>query len=201
MSRLAWTTQRGVSRRWLGAAGAALLACGLLPATVSAAPDPSSCASYRVIYFQADVPAAFRTPGSHSWQYRSTWTDADGTAYDETSDPISVDVAPGASAYQGNVLLRFYSAWGQVAVGSYDFGVAAISPTQPVIFLSSWLLDPGDTAFASSIQQWVRYTDSSGSWSAWIPEMHGPAQSACAPGGNVHAGGLFVQARGWARGA
>jgi hypothetical protein len=200
MSRLAWMRQQGVPRRWLGAAVAALLACGLLPATVSAAPDPLSCASARAIYFQADVPAAFRTSGSHSWQYRSTYTDADGTAHDETSDPISVAVVPGASAYEGNVLLRFFAAWGQIAIGSYDFDVAAISPTQPVIFLSNWYLDPGDTAFASSIRQWVRYTDASGNWSEWIPEMHGPAQSACAPGGNGHAGGLFIQSRGWAKG-
>lgn len=178
--------------------GVTMLALVLFPAGAVAAGGPSPCAKLPVIYFATPVPTAFQAPGTYEWQYHATWTDADGTFVDGgITDPATVDVVDGAPVYRGNVLLRVFSAWGQLPDGSIDFGVASIAPTQAAIFFSGWLFNAGDTIFKSTIAQSVRWRVAGGTWSAWIAQAHGPAQSACAPGGANHAGGLFVQSWGW----
>ena len=181
-------------RRVMTALGAvALLAA--VPAGALAAPDPSSCASVRVVNFVMNLPVGYWPAGTGGIEYIITVVDADGNSFPfDNFHDFQVD--PGSVAHRGNVLIRLFSNWGMLADGSIDFDVQSIRPSQPTELLIQEFFDKSISAARDTV---VARTFRSGQWGAWMQLPQGPETSGCAPGGNAHFGGLFWQHHGWAQ--
>jgi hypothetical protein len=174
-------------------AAVALLAA--VPGGAVAAPDPSSCASVRTVYYVMNLPVGYWPVGTGGVEYILTFVDEAGNSFsDDEIHYFQVDSA--SPAYRGNVLIRLFSNWGMLSDGSFDFDVQTFLPSQPTELLVQEIFDPGTNVARDTL---VVRTSRNGAWSDWTQLPQGPSSSACAPGGNAHAGGLFWQHHGWAQ--
>jgi hypothetical protein len=185
------------SRRRVISALAAVALLTLAPAGATAAPDPSSCASFRNVYYVMDLPAGYWPAGAGpvGVEYIFTIVDAAGNSFPfQNAHYFQVDA--NSVAYRGNVLIRLFSNFGMLADGSVDFDVQSIRASQPTELMVQEFFDKGTNVALDTV---IARTFRNGQWGDWTQLPQGPSTTVCAPGGNAHFGGLFWQHHGWAQ--
>ncbi|HEX8024805.1 MAG TPA: hypothetical protein VF484_01240 [Candidatus Limnocylindrales bacterium] len=192
---------RRTSGALLRAALMAVTGLALSGGVVSAGSGPNSpnaCGQYgTVINFTMPLPSSIRTPGTHQYEFRSTWTPEFAGDPGEEIDANSVTFDNAAPVYPGTAFVRLFYLMVQLPDGSVSFDVTTLNPSQAGQFAASWFPADGDKVFASSVQVSVRWETSAGTWSDWTTVSKGPQTSVCAPGGVNHLGGFFKRAWGW----
>jgi len=127
----------------------AVAAMLLVPASlVSAISDKASfCATpyAQAIFFTMPLPDSIRTPGTHGYEFYSTWDGGDETA------PFQVTFDSAAPSYPGTVYLRPGWIMVPLADGSVTDQVDTLNPSQVGRFGFTWFLNFRDTTFANSI--------------------------------------------------
>jgi hypothetical protein len=145
-----------------------------------------------MIIFTMPVPASMRTPGTHQYEYLSTWDGGDETV------PYAVTYDSSAPTYADVYYLRPGWIWTRLADGSTTTDINVLNPAQPGRFGLNWYLNFKDTTFINSITVSVRWETSPGIWSAWQVLPKSPTTNPCQSGGLYHYGGYFKEAWGWA---
>jgi hypothetical protein len=179
-------------RRAITVVAALALVAGM-PAAAAAAPEPFSCASARTVLYVMSLPTGYWPAGTNGVEYILTFVDADGNAFaqDETH---YFEVAANSPSYRGNVLIRLYSNWGFNPDGSVEFDASRIRPSQPTSLFVQEVFDRGMDVSRDSL---LARTMRNGHWGSWMNITQGPSTVLCAPGGNLHWGGLFWRHHGW----
>lgn len=148
----------------------------LVPNAAAATPGPDSCAGGRAVPFSTAVPDAVRQPGTHRFEWRSTFTDENG----ETAEAFAqnqVKIVSGMSIYPNNVLLRLFR--NTTLVSGELIEVPEMSPSQPAVFYIAADSIKGDDVFLDSFRTWFRYESTRNHWSAWVELPRGPETNFC----------------------
>ena len=186
------TPRRSMTGGFGAAMAAASLFVGLLlPAAVLAKPSDETCAAYRVVPFSTPAPAGMRTAGTHRFQYRSSYLNADGTTgTDDIENQIAI--VPGTPLYPNKVLLRLFSNLTLLSNGDID-SIDEMAPNQPASLYVAAYSIKSDHVFLDSFRLWYRYEGAPGRWSAWTELARGPVANFC----NQVTNGQWKKTFGW----
>ena len=163
----------------------------LFPGGALARPADDSCAALRAIPFSTAVPDAFRTAGTHRFEWLSTYANPDGTTVEDlVQNRIAID--PNVALYPNTVLLRLFRSTTLLASGEI-VDVTAMNPAQDARFYIAAYSFHGDNLFLDSIRIWLRYETSRNRWSPWVELEAGPETSFC----NQVTRSAWTKAYGW----
>jgi hypothetical protein len=172
-------------------AGASLIAILAAPATVSAAPDESSCAAFRFFAYAMPLPTEMRTIGIHRVEWLNTFVDVDGTPL-EFFDENQIEIADDAPIYVGNALVRLSRNVGLLPSGDVDTDVRAIRPTQTAtLYVGTFFFK--DTPNIDTDRMFVRWEGDPGVWSPWIELGRSQVSASCSQSTT----GLLHRSLGW----
>jgi hypothetical protein len=128
--------------------------------------------------YSAALPAGLRTPGTHTIQWRATWTDIEtGELVVDDSIVRDVTIDPAAPAYPGTVLVRLFR--NTALLPSGDVEVDALRPDQAALLhvSVSWLRT--EPFFSGAFVMEFRYQPSPGTWSPYQALGTSSEQSFC----------------------
>jgi len=148
----------------------------LVPNSAAGAPSADSCAGGRAVPFSTEVPNAVREPGTHRFEWRSTFTDENG-GLAEAFAQNQVKIVPGMTIYPNTVLLRLFR--NTTLVSGELMEVPEMSPNQPAVFYIAADSIKGDDVFLDSFRTWFRYESTRNHWSAWVELPPGPETNFC----------------------
>ena len=173
----------------------ALLLAAALPSAALAAPRDDSCAAYGSFTYALAVPAGFRTPGLHHFQWHNTFLDEDGNpqAFDSDNE---IEVASGAPLYGGQMLLRLGNNAAMLPSGEVDPDIQAMNPQQRATFYVVTGF-PRGLPNADTDAMALRWEGAPGVWSDWITVPRSPQRSFCE---EVNVPARFVRSHGWSIG-
>lgn len=154
-----------------------VLAALALPGGALARPSDESCAAYRAIPFSTPVPDAFRTPGTHRFEYLSTYDNADGTSGEDLAQN-QMAIVGNAPLYPNTVLLRLFRNTTLLPSGEI-VALTEMNPAQSATFYIAAFSTHGDDVFLDSFRTWFRYETSRNRWTEWTELQRGPETNFC----------------------
>lgn len=149
----------------------------LLPANAQAAPSGDSCAAYTSIPYVADVPAGFRTPGVHRFEWRLNLVLPDGTAIEDVRGH-AMEISLAAAHYPNPVYLQLDSN-STILRALEEIEVAVMRPDQAAAFRASVFVPKDEAAMLDSVRLALRYEAGAGAWTDWTTLEPGPRTSTC----------------------
>jgi hypothetical protein len=149
----------------------------LLPAAAQAAPSGDSCAAYTSIPYVADVPAGFRTPGVHGFEWRLNLVLPDGTAIEDVRGH-GMEISPAAAQYPNPVYLQLSSNT-TILRALEEVEVAVMRPDQAAALRVGFFAPKDEPAMLDSVRLAFRYEVGPGAWTDWTTLEPGPRSSTC----------------------
>lgn len=168
-----------------------LVMAALLPTTAVARSESAWCSDLRAVPFAADVPDEVRTPGRHRFEWRSTFSNPDGSPASETVGN-EITIVDGASLYPSTVLMRLVRNTALLADGEV-VAVTEMAPDQPAAFYAAAFGGPDERIFLDGFRLWLRYETAKNRWSPWVELPRGPETSLC----NQVTSAAWKKAYGW----
>jgi hypothetical protein len=155
----------------------AVLAAVSFPGGALARPSDESCAAYRAIPFSTPVPDAFRTAGTHRFEWLSSYQNFDGTSGEDLAQN-QMTIASSAPLYSSTVLLRLVRNTALLPGGEV-VEVTEMHPSQAAAFYIAAFSVHGDDVFLDSFRTWFRYETSKNHWTPWTELHRGPVTNYC----------------------